>query len=424
MKKVLKKIIVCIAITYLIFSIGCNIFLKGGCTEQKKGIEEEAESYQVVVGQDYTFKNVMIENIDGRIAIININLTIIIISIIVGTIVGLIASVKENSKIKYILYFIFGAIIYNILWTIIISIIYDSYNLINVYEFYNIFDTFIYSFKNTFISYILIYIIIILVNIIKMKVQINKLNENLNIKEVLKNKRKLNDTTKKKIIKILIGIVVTIILIIVVIITRRTIILVKYSEAINKMSKCENYYKKEETIFNNSKDEILITETYYKNGIYLIKLNNNSITYQNEAENEAFSIREDIKDGIIFENPNIKYKFQNFFYFDNYVRIWQNIILAFQINIQTEECDGKSCYLINTNNTQLYIDTQTYLVVKEITTSEIQRYDYETDELKEQIYTTYRKYDYKINAVKDEDVQRPDITQYNMQRVNKDGKMV
>lgn len=431
MKKILKNILISITIIYFIFSILYNGVFKVLHTERVDMLTKtQSEIYNIK--EEMTYGRMLLNSASAMLSIVNVNLVGILCSLIIGTIVGLIVSVKENSKIKYILYFIFGIIIYNAIWTFIISSIYDSYGLLNVYTNYNIIETWEYAFEKTFISYILIYIIVIVANVINNKIQVKNLNENLNKnngknKEDKEDKKRFKISDKiKNIIKIgIISIIIISILVVSIVIAQRTIILINYSKAINELNKYQNYYIKEEQNFTYEPDsknnKNYIIEKYYKDNI-LVKKQNNSISYQNEDTKESLHI-DQINKKVYQYKCNVREQLLNQFYGDDYVRFWKNIILAFNVDIKTQKYDGKEYYKITKDNQTVYLDKESYLPVIYIQKSDYGKYDYENKKMKTEYQKLEEKYTYNFNIVTDEDIQKPDITDYIIEDMRQNQKI-
>lgn len=104
----------------------------------------------------------------------------------VGTILGLIISIKESSKIKYILYFIFGNILYNSILSTIQSIIFIKLNLQSANHFIN---EFLYNYLNfafslnDFLKYLIFVIGIVIIILVNTKTKVKKLNDELKKKQ-------------------------------------------------------------------------------------------------------------------------------------------------------------------------------------------------------------------------------------------------
>ena len=180
MKKILKNIILSIFIIFTIISSISAIYNYIVCQDivsnlvVDKGEEMHTETTSLPNGMTI-HKLIKKSYYNGMLNVLNQMYDIFIISIILGTIVGLIISVKENSKIKYILYFIFGNILCNIIGGIIVQGIYMKYTGIR----FTFFESYLESFRGTILIYIISYISIILIGRLDNKIKVNKLNKEL-----------------------------------------------------------------------------------------------------------------------------------------------------------------------------------------------------------------------------------------------------
>lgn len=397
MKKILKNMIICIAIVYFVFSIFYNIFAKSIYTEQ---LQIEEATNLIYAGDTSYFSAV--------ISIINTNLCIILGSIIIGAILGLTISLRENSKIKYILFFIFGNIIFNLVSTIILCVIFNN---ITQFGRLGFIKTYGETTAKTLIPYSLIYFVILYGNILINKNKVKNLNVTLNNQNNDNEDKNINKKEKvKKILKIIIPIIVVIVAIIAIVIGRRVIILRKYSKAIADAE--NNYYMKVET---NYKQEIngethnynYIEEIYYKDGISLYKYNNDEVVaYSNEDNNETINVNMVRKEAITEEY--MKYmSLYNWYFGSTYVSFWPNVFLAFQVKITETEYNGIECYKIERSNKDtIYIDKETYLTVGKV----IKSFSYRPEEEMVFVDTNEEKYTIKPNIVTDEDIKKPDLT--------------
>ena len=409
MKKALKKILIYVTILYFIFSLCYSVYLKGVYTEQLHAVESSNESMVLIenIGMD---KYDWIREYEAKIEIIDMNLISMSIAVIIGGIIGLIMSVKENSKIKYILYFIFGNIIFNITWTVIQIFIHNS---INTFANLSFIRTYINTTLKTLIPYIIVYALILYANMLNNKQKVKNLNASLN-NEKVKREFKVN----KKAIIIIATIAVIIIVILIGMLARRTIILVKYSKAVNELVSTENYYIKIIQQFKSlEKGKIVNTEEYmseyyYKNGITIEKQYRDteykSTIYKDKKDmiiiNKDYAILQEREDD--FERKGI----YNYYYGDTYPRVWQNIALACTVNIKKVEYNGRTCYKIERkDNDIVYIDIKTYEPVGVTNITTYTRTGLREDETKcktivEETYTI------KKDVVKDEDIKKPDLT--------------
>jgi len=407
MKKSLKNILICLSIIYFIISLCYSMYLKGAYTEQVNAIMENNSS-MVLIGDIGLDKFDGIREYRAKIEIIDINLISMAIALIIGGIIGFIMSVKENSKVKYILYFIIGNIIFNITWTFMQIIIHNSVNTIYSLNFIR---TYINTTLKTIIPYMIVYILILYANISNNKQRVNNLNASLN-NEKVKKEFKIN----KKAIIIIITILVIIIATLIGSVGRRTIVLIKYSKVINELVNTENYYVKTVNKIERNEDEEIvnsdeyISDYYYKNGMTLEKNYKNgelnSTTYMDEKDmliiTEEFTILQE-RDKYDFERKGI----YNYYYGDTYPRIWQNIALAFNVNIDKVEYNGISCYKIKRkNNDIVYVNSKTY---EPVGVTNITTYNRYGDNVIEAKTISEKTYTITKDIVKDEDIARPNL---------------
>lgn len=388
MKKSLKSIIICICVFYFILSVGYTIIGKGYYSEVLESYNEDT------MLNKYYLENTeqKIESLKslarGNIYCIDINIFILIISACVGTLVGLMISAKENTVAKYILFFIFGNILYSLVWTGIAWLVESNMKIYNI--------DFITLYKDTarvvLMSYILLYIAIIAGIIMNNKKQVEELNETLKNKRAIK-ESKLNNLPVRKV---LITATTLVVLVFIGVIARRSIILINYSKKVESLSENKNYYVKQEYSIGKQK------EIYIKNGIIVEKYsdidNSISMTYIN-ADTQEYIIynyntmsMKQLDYNKYVNRTSIYYNFTNRFYVGTKTRIWGNIVLAFRVNIKTEKYNGNKCYVIKSNNdTDLYLDQETYLNVKEEDT----------------VNSSSVEYTYEFGNVTDEDVAKP-----------------
>jgi threonine/homoserine efflux transporter RhtA len=111
---------------------------------------------------------------NGRFGVVNEMSDIIIASIILGVLIGSIISLKENKKLKYILFFIVGNILYNTIFSIIIQGIYLK-NDIKL----SFFGCYYESFTSNILNYIIIFIVIIGIVMLIKNISVKKLNKEL-----------------------------------------------------------------------------------------------------------------------------------------------------------------------------------------------------------------------------------------------------
>lgn len=113
---------------------------------------------------------IAVTNLSGKLEIASQNVFIILVSIIIGMIIGVVKTLKEFSKLKYLLYFIIGYVIYISIFIIFIYFSEQIYHLDLLSSTLNI------AFKFSLL-YILFFLIAVIANIIISKFQVNKLNK-------------------------------------------------------------------------------------------------------------------------------------------------------------------------------------------------------------------------------------------------------
>ena len=97
--------------------------------------------------------------------VLEYNVMLLIISSIIGVLIGTMYSLKEDSKVKYILLFVLGNFIYTFVWMIIENIFYKTYGL----ELDMNFLKYVQTLKNYFLSYVFFYFIIMIARIVTNK---------------------------------------------------------------------------------------------------------------------------------------------------------------------------------------------------------------------------------------------------------------
>lgn len=390
MKKAVIRTIVIISVIYIIISSIYTFFYKAVAQEQLQIMEDSLDSiYNETFETRVREQNII--NQRKTIEMLDINISILIVSIVLGTVINLIIEAKENSKIKYILYFIFGNIIYNILW---MGIVYIIMGLpIRVYSFIN---AYLSTMKTVFLPYVLLYIMFIIINILINKSKVNRLNETL---------KGNKENKKKKYIKHTIIVLVTIILVFFLFnIASKSYVLIKYSEAIESFNKNENYCVEE--IFSTNSRRIY----YYKDGVLKEKSGENEL-YYNEKEQQSINIFKENKALISSERLFTSFYTKpvyNHFFGDDSKRIWSNIVMSFNVNLKIEEIDGTPYYVLEKGTQKFYIDKETFLLKRVLSMSK--GLDSETGIIVDKESVT--NYVYKINTVTNEQIAIPDLSNY------------
>lgn len=392
MRKTIKNIILCISVIYFTLSLSYSVFSRGIYKETLEEIKV-IRFFEINREKNKDEPTDQEIGINTAIEILNTNLKIAIVSICVGMFIGLIISIHQNSIAKYIVLFIFGEGIYCSLWTLIELLI--NYNRGNTFQtFFGLFPT---TSKSVFLSFFIIYAIILAGIILNNKKKVKELNETLRGQKDIKTTKKISWG------KIVIAIIVLILLIGGTIIARKTIILVNYSKKIKELNECNNYYVKEEFERKDSEEKELSYERYCKDNVVLIK-KKNSIQYidKNTKEFTSYSLTdhtvtfmENDEDYIV--GVSAIYGFSGFWLNGEDVKIWKSIELAFQVKIWTEDYNGKKCYVIADSNGKTYIEKDTYLMTKK--TQWVKDLKGEG----ERIYY----YEYQFQNVTDSDVEKP-----------------
>ena len=390
MKKIISRICLISMIIYFIISSFYTIFyrelLKEDIAVMKQSIaQEESRLMEKDIRMDYIMEN------QAREYVLNTNLLLIGVSIGIGSFIGLILSVKENSKIKYILYFILGYLFYSLVLIGIMGIVMgkdaSKYFLINIY---------LQNILPIILSYSAIYAIILVANIWRNKSKVKELNETL--KGEKQNKRKFNIPYLKQII---IGIVILTIVLFLGNTIRKANILIQYSKNIENFVQSKNYYMKE-IIGNN------ILEYFYKDGIMVVKQGNNTV-YYNEETQERVIINENKKACVTTTSQMPRPLVNEFFYEGMHTRFWRSLLEALRLGIKTEKIDGVSYYILDKKyENTLYINKETLLVEKII------QYGISVNESTQEVKldSDAIQYCYKLNPVTDEQIHYPDLTEY------------
>ena len=388
MKNTLKNIIISISIIFLVLTLSYTIINKSYKLELIKIFEENPNLFYLE--DTITFNECRIIETNTIIDTLDTYLNLFILSTCIGTLIGLFRSVKELSIVKYILFFIFGYLLYSILWTELVVIV-NKY-VGNTY--FNRFDLFMSVFPIISVSFILLYSATVAGIIFNNKHQVKELNENL------KQPKPVKDSLLKRFHfkKIIISISVIVLFIFVFVIARKTIILMNYSKKMNELYNCENYYYK---VTSESSNYINNYERWRKDAIILYKTN----TYINYFDlNTKEGFRYNLEDNTIskFEKRNFElsitynpfFVFNNIFFLDTTVTFWRTFFLSFEVTINEEIYNGTKCYVITHNNTQLYLDKHTYLPLQKI-----EQYNFDNKNIE--------NYYYEFGNVTDSDVANP-----------------
>ena len=198
-----------------------------------------------------------------------------------------------------------------------------------------------------------------------------------------------------KRLKLLRNIILLILLVFVIVIGRKTIILTNISNKINSVKDTDNYYIKSETFVDG---EMIISETYQKDNKVLIKKSKyskdgkvtNNIIYK--VENEKFMLENNGEEKTLIKLSDVLVDTPSF----NSKNFFENIKIAFTTSIRKTKIKGIDCYVIREDDTEKFIDINTGLTVKMIYNDADSTINYE----------------YKYGVVQDNDIVRPDTTDY------------
>lgn len=211
----------------------------------------------------------------------------------------------------------------------------------------------------------------------------------------------------KKILKI-IGIILIILLVLTLIHTIRNYIIIRnLQNKISKYSNSTNYFVKSESTKN---DGTKIIMKYYqkdnKQAVFLEKTSNeNEIKisrYNNGERVDTFTETKDSKVAQLDTSTLISVNIYNQLETDNK---WQTFIGSIISNIRSEKCNDKECYVIKGftsttsltfEETKIYIDKDTGLLVKVIEDETISNREYEFNNVEDTIFV------------------EPDISQYTL----------
>lgn len=201
----------------------------------------------------------------------------------------------------------------------------------------------------------------------------------------------------KKILKI-IGIILIILLVLTLIHTIRNYIIIRnLQNKISKYSNSTNYFVKSESTKN---DGTKIIMKYYqkdnKQAVFLEKTSNeNEIKisrYNNGERVDTFTETKDSKVAQLDTSTLISVNIYNQLETDNK---WQTFIGSIISNIRSEKCNDKECYVIKGftsttsltfEETKIYIDKDTGLLVKVIEDETISNREYEFNNVEDTIF--------------------------------------
>ena len=115
MKKVAKNIFLSVASIFLVCSMVFTLFQMGITNENLESIEQR-KTQSITTTTTIPDTQSMQNYHYGASSILSEYIFLFVISLILGGLIGLILSLKENSKVKYVLFFIIGDMIYTGIW--------------------------------------------------------------------------------------------------------------------------------------------------------------------------------------------------------------------------------------------------------------------------------------------------------------------
>ena len=166
----------------------------------------------------------------------------------------------------------------------------------------------------------------------------------------------------KKVIKIVVVLLIIFLLIFLLDIVRKVAILQSCKDGTDS----NNYYAKSIVYYGSG---ISSLEKYYKDGRQMIKVTNTSdseMVFYNDFTNNDSKLLvngKSITDDSV-EEPNITPKVSIIVGLD----FWDNLANSFVVDISTEKCNGKDCYLIENklNGQKIWVEKERKLPVREI----------------------------------------------------------
>ncbi len=404
MKKTLKNIVACIAIIYLILSIVYTIFSMGLTQENIEISKQERETFfneQKIsinqLNQNYRY---------GMQHVCSYHIWFMILSSVIGTSIGCLISLKENSKVKYVLFFILGNVMYTFIWIFIESMLFKAYGAMTQIYFFS----YIEAVKRYFLSYVFVYALLVTATIIVNKYKVKVLNETLKMQKTQNRKLSkfhITQKQKKNLMKATVVLVILAVIIVGGIITKKSLVLIHYAKKVNEIENCDNFIRVS-TEFNEENGTTIpyrTTTLYHKGSKNVIKEEEQNITYEDIQNKEAIFINTKNK---IANKMNEQYSFNsmehvnNVFFTSTAVRIWGNILLSFEVSMRTQKVDGIECYVLERDSVEVFINKETYEPIQEIWLLATQNNDSKH----------IKKYTYYYGVVTPEEVELPDLSEY------------
>lgn len=238
--------------------------------------------------------------------------------------------------------------------------------------------------------------------------EVKEVAKKVEVKEPEKKEEKNIKTKKKhrglKIFGILLIIIIAIYMALVI---RNFFILNTYGVAMKMYGQSNNYFIKRTE--DDTKSPMVNTITYYKDGVIknhidVTNMQRNMVAYQNpntderiiriNSEGNKVAVVSRVQGGLVPSG-----QIYNIF---GAMTERDNLLLSLMTRITTERCNGKDCYKINMQGMEVWIDKETYLVVRLINGQ------YKDDQGIEHDMAT--NYEYGFGTVTPEQVSRPDLT--------------
>ena len=227
------------------------------------------------------------------------------------------------------------------------------------------------------------------------------------------------DVQEKKKYKLVLQIIVISIIMLVTIFIGNTIrkfyIFNTYMAVTNEYSTKDNYKK---ILIQYEEDEIGFAVMGYKKGDKtLVKMysedNTKTISYYDKKKQESITKVEVGKDKVAFvkQEDEAPVLVSSVAYIESFTEIsaWQNFLLAVHSKIVSETYKGRECYKITAyGDLEQWVDKETGLIVRQSGGY----YQYKDGTMKR----LYHEYNYQFGIVTDEDVKKPDLTGYKIQR--------
>ncbi len=188
-----------------------------------------------------------------------------------------------------------------------------------------------------------------------------------------------------------------------------------YMAVTNEYSTKDNYkkvliqYEEDElnfAVMGCKKDNKILVKMYSED-------NTKTIAYYDEKTQESilkFDIGND-KVAIVKQDDKPSVFVSSMGYIENFTEVsaWQNFLLALQSNVISENYKGKECYKITTyGEVEQWVDKETGLIIRQ-SSGYYQSKDGTMTRL-------YHEYTYQFGTVTDEDVAKPDLTGYKIQK--------